>query len=67
MLRSARVAVDAAEHLPIELEGEQVGTTPAVFELVPGALRVRVPRLNGRRSRRPNASPGQSRPSSRRG
>src|SRR3954454_13152686 len=42
--RSARVTVDAAEHLPIEVEGEQVGTTPAVFELVPGALRVRVPR-----------------------
>jgi diacylglycerol kinase (ATP) len=43
VVRSARVAVDAAEHLPIEVEGEQVGTTPAVFELVPGALRVRVP------------------------
>ena len=42
ILRTARVAVDAAEHLPIELEGEQVGTTPATFELVPGALRVRV-------------------------
>jgi diacylglycerol kinase (ATP) len=44
IVRSRVVAVDAAEHLPIELEGEQVGTTPAVFELVPGALRVRVPR-----------------------
>ena len=43
VLRSARVEVDAAERLPIELEGEQVGTTPAAFELVPGALRVRVP------------------------
>ena len=43
VVRSARVAVDAAEHLPIEVEGEQVGTTPAVFEIVPGALRVRVP------------------------
>lgn len=43
VLRSVRVAVDAAEHLPIEVEGEQVGTTPAAFELVPGALRVRVP------------------------
>ena len=28
---------------PIELDGEQVGTTPAAFEVVPGALRVRVP------------------------
>jgi diacylglycerol kinase (ATP) len=43
VLRSARVTVDAARHLPIEVEGEQVGTTPAQFEVVPGALRVRVP------------------------
>ena len=43
VVRSARVEVDAAEHLPIEVEGEQVGTTPATFEVVPGALRVRVP------------------------
>jgi diacylglycerol kinase (ATP) len=44
IVRSRVVSVDAGEHLPIELEGEQVGTTPAVFELVPGALHVRVPR-----------------------
>jgi diacylglycerol kinase family enzyme len=44
VLRSKRVEVDAVERLPIEVEGEQVGTTPAVFEVVPGALRVRVPR-----------------------
>ena len=43
VVRTARVEVDAAERLPIELEGEQVGTTPATFEVVPGALRVRVP------------------------
>jgi diacylglycerol kinase (ATP) len=43
VLRSAHVEVHAAERLPIEVEGEQVGTTPAAFELVPGALRVRVP------------------------
>jgi YegS/Rv2252/BmrU family lipid kinase len=43
VLRSAHVHVEAAERLPIELEGEQVGTTPATFELVPGALRLRVP------------------------
>jgi YegS/Rv2252/BmrU family lipid kinase len=43
VVRSAHVEVDAAEHLPIEVEGEQVGTTPAAFEVVPGALRVRVP------------------------
>jgi YegS/Rv2252/BmrU family lipid kinase len=43
VLRSAALDVDAAEPLPIELEGEQVGTTPARFEVVPGALRVRMP------------------------
>jgi diacylglycerol kinase family enzyme len=43
LLRSGTVAVDARGRLPIELDGEQVGTTPARFEIVPGALRVRVP------------------------
>lgn len=43
LLRSRTVAVDAPERLPIELDGEQVGTTPARFEIVPSALRVRVP------------------------
>jgi diacylglycerol kinase (ATP) len=41
--RARVVQVDAVERLPIELDGEQVGTTPARFEIVPGALRVRVP------------------------
>jgi diacylglycerol kinase family enzyme len=43
LLRSAGVAVDAPEPLPIELDGEQVGSTPARFEVVPRALQVRVP------------------------
>jgi diacylglycerol kinase family enzyme len=43
VLRTSRVTVDAPAPLPIELDGEQVGTTAARFELVPGALRVRVP------------------------
>jgi YegS/Rv2252/BmrU family lipid kinase len=43
IVRSASVEVDADEHLPIEVEGEQVGTTPARFEIVPGALKIRVP------------------------
>jgi diacylglycerol kinase family enzyme len=43
-MRSARVHVDAPVRLPIEVEGEQVGTTPATFEVVPAALRVRVPK-----------------------
>lgn len=42
--RARVVAVEARQTLPIELDGEQVGTTPARFEIVPGALRVRVPR-----------------------
>jgi diacylglycerol kinase (ATP) len=41
--RGRRIAVTAATPLPIELDGEQSGTTPAVFEVVPGALRVRAP------------------------
>jgi len=41
--RARVVEVDAAQRLPIELDGEQVGTTPTRFEIVPGALRVRVP------------------------
>jgi diacylglycerol kinase family enzyme len=44
VLRTRTVAVEADETLPIEVEGEQVGTTPATFEVVPSALRVRVPR-----------------------
>jgi diacylglycerol kinase family enzyme len=42
-LRSRTVGVDASERLPIELDGEQVGTTPVRFEVVPQAVRVRVP------------------------
>jgi YegS/Rv2252/BmrU family lipid kinase len=42
LLRGATVTVDAPEPLPIQLDGEQPGTTPARFELVPQALRVRV-------------------------
>jgi len=43
LVRARTVSVDAREPLPIELDGEQVGTTPARFEVVPGAIRVRVP------------------------
>ena len=44
VLRGRVVTVDADEPLPIELDGEQPGTTPARFEVVPHALRVRVSR-----------------------
>ncbi len=43
LLRSRAVSVDAPERMPIELDGEQVGTTPVRFEVVPGAIRIRVP------------------------
>ena len=43
VLRGAQVAVDAPEPLPVELDGEQPGTTPVSFEVVPQALRLRVP------------------------
>ena len=43
LLRCAVVTVDAPEALPVELDGEQPGTTPARFEIVPRALRIRVP------------------------
>ena len=43
LLRSPWVEVDAEQPLPIELDGEQPGTTPVRFEIVPSALRVRVP------------------------
>jgi diacylglycerol kinase family enzyme len=29
--------------VPVELDGEQPGTTPARFEVLPGALQLRVP------------------------
>jgi diacylglycerol kinase (ATP) len=42
VVRGSTVTVEAPEPLPIQLDGEQPGTTPARFELVPRALRVRV-------------------------
>ncbi len=42
LLRGSTVSVETPEPLPIQLDGEQPGTTPARFELVPQALRVRV-------------------------
>jgi diacylglycerol kinase (ATP) len=43
LLRAATVEIQANEPLPIELDGEQPGTTPVRFEVVPRALRLRVP------------------------
>jgi diacylglycerol kinase (ATP) len=44
VLRGAAVEVEAPEPLPLELDGEQPGTTPVRFEVVPRALRLRTPR-----------------------
>jgi YegS/Rv2252/BmrU family lipid kinase len=43
VLRGRVVTVDAPEPLPLELDGEQPGTTPARVEILPRALRLRVP------------------------
>jgi YegS/Rv2252/BmrU family lipid kinase len=43
LLRGRTVLVEAETLLPIELDGEQPGTTPVRFEIVPRALRLRVP------------------------
>jgi YegS/Rv2252/BmrU family lipid kinase len=43
VLRGATVRVDSPVPLPIETDGEVLGTTPARFEVVPRAYRVRVP------------------------
>jgi diacylglycerol kinase (ATP) len=45
LLRGSTVEIHADKPLPVELDGEQPGTTPVEFELVPRALRLRVPRL----------------------
>ena len=44
LLRGRVVEIDSPEQLPVELDGEQPGTTPVRFEVVPRALRLRVPR-----------------------
>jgi diacylglycerol kinase (ATP) len=43
LLRGRTVAVDSDQPLPVQLDGEQPGTTPVRFELVPHAVRLRVP------------------------
>jgi YegS/Rv2252/BmrU family lipid kinase len=48
LLRASVVTVDADEPLPIELDGEQPGTTPARFEVLPRGLRLRVPAAEAR-------------------
>jgi diacylglycerol kinase family enzyme len=42
-LRGGVITVATDEPVPVELDGEQPGTTPARFEVLPAALRLRVP------------------------
>ncbi|CAN5122683.1 diacylglycerol kinase family lipid kinase [soil metagenome] len=42
-LRGRAGTIDSETPLPIALDGEQPGTTPVTFEIVPHALRLRVP------------------------
>jgi diacylglycerol kinase (ATP) len=43
VLRGSTVSIEADEPMPIQLDGEQPGTTPVRFEVVPDAIRLRVP------------------------
>jgi YegS/Rv2252/BmrU family lipid kinase len=43
LLRSPSLTISAADPLPLEVDGEPIGATPARFEVVPAALRLRVP------------------------
>jgi YegS/Rv2252/BmrU family lipid kinase len=43
LLRGKVVTVESDSPVPIELDGEQPGTTPATFEALTGRLRLRVP------------------------
>jgi YegS/Rv2252/BmrU family lipid kinase len=43
LLRSSTATIEAREPLPVEVDGEPIGMTPARFEIVPSALRVRMP------------------------
>ena len=47
-LRGRVVTVETDEPVPVELDGEQPGTTPARFEVMPGALQLYVPTRNTR-------------------
>jgi diacylglycerol kinase family enzyme len=41
--RARRLALDADGPLPIELDGDAAGTTPATITVAPGALRILTP------------------------
>jgi YegS/Rv2252/BmrU family lipid kinase len=41
-LRTARLGLDAEPCFPVEADGEVLGTTPASFGIIPGAIRLKV-------------------------
>ena len=41
-LQAARLSVEADPNFPVEADGEVVGTTPASFGVIPGAIRLKV-------------------------
>ena len=43
VVRSPTLTIEAESPIPLELDGEVAGTTPARFEVIPGALRLRSP------------------------
>jgi diacylglycerol kinase (ATP) len=43
LLRGRTVTIETVEPVPIEIDGEQPGTTPARFDVLPARLRLRVP------------------------
>jgi YegS/Rv2252/BmrU family lipid kinase len=43
VIRGRTVSIEADDPLPIQLDGEQPGTTPVRFEIAPAAIRLRVP------------------------
>lgn len=45
-LRGRVVTMETEVPVPVELDGEQPGTTPARFEVLPGALMLRVPTVS---------------------
>jgi YegS/Rv2252/BmrU family lipid kinase len=47
LLRGRTVEIESDEPLPVELDGEQPGTTPVRFEVLPRALRLVVPNVAG--------------------
>ena len=41
-LRAAQLSIEAEPDLPVEADGELLGTTPASFGIIPGAIRLKV-------------------------